>query len=840
MSPHINRSKLERLTKRFGELDPDALAQLAGSMVYAHIPDIDNVARPLCQEVARLLDEAAWDDEVTSKAVAYLPRLLVARAAIVRNRSQLAAADGWGAMRKAVREAIGAPLASVFEHDCRIRVWAMDAAKSCYVGLLTLGMGPVFRAWFESEDLVLAREDAPYTNLPNSDCLVLSKEMIDKFLRIKGDNARAKELARLYTHREMLGIGPVVEETYTFEFQDGEDDMPWALSFDLGGGSGDPASTRCDRLVLRTVELLLTPLLKDVSFGLKAINSKSPSASGINPMVKADESILLDRIGLSAAEGDEDPVNESSECVERDIATPLHSPASSAPPDRAVQDVFDAKFDCIPCTYADGVEGNPPLPWVFSLGDEGVRHVLRWWIETRKHSEAGASLLYGPSGCGKTVLAATLAGPGGRQGPVVISNWPRGALGALQKVKGGITATDMPYAPSDVERAGRGVVVIDEALTAILSDSTGLGTLRGPVEDIINGRLIAEEYADDRGVRRQWRAQAYVVFTGSESEYRAIIGQKQTSHWSRRFGEPINVPGWSGLTPASRAVVLRWYVLSVLSEKALVAAELDAVVLGAVIYGLHPRVFFDRENMSGLRALAKYAGKYGRCNSGVLAIDAELFTTFLRDRVGLGPHGQVRELARQLSQGPLPFIRLGVGSPFEARLSPLEKIIVRMAACGGREQSGHCVDEAELTEALTDVSSQDDVYRTAYLFSAAVRRSRDSAGNDPQRTGCMRYQQHFENKKPWERLVNEYLPRPVGKGRQATPADLKTAGPSKGALGDNFAEFVLNNARTIQQSVERLACAYPPLLHVPPYWHWPEILSDSTYGEDDTYVSESQ
>ena len=208
---------LKLLSQRYRDLgDVEAIANLASVMTYGHLAGAD--AHTLCEKIAGLLCKAAWDDDDPTEALNLLPKLVEASKIANGNCDLLANIDGWGPMRKAVHEVIAAPLSSVFGHACRVRIWAMDGHSGNYVGLLTLGMGPEFKDVFESENLVLSRENTPYIALSESRCLILSAETVDAFLRQKGDTPEVRKLRQFYYDDTMLGLGTIVAETYTFEF----------------------------------------------------------------------------------------------------------------------------------------------------------------------------------------------------------------------------------------------------------------------------------------------------------------------------------------------------------------------------------------------------------------------------------------------------------------------------------------------------------------------------------------------------------------------------------------------------------------------------------------------
>jgi hypothetical protein len=179
------------------------------------------------------------------------------------------------------------------------------------------------------------------------------------------------------------------------------------------------------------------------------------------------------------------------------------------------------------------------------------------------------------------------------------------------------------------------------------------------------------------------------------------------------------------------------------------------------------------------------------------------------------------------------WLEIGEGSSFESALTPFDQIVIRIAKCSGHSGGKkYCVTEDELKKAISSFRSKDDAYRATYLLVAAVRNN-DFEGHDPARTGPKRYQEHFEKQKQgaWQDFLRQYVRLPDG--TPVNPGELKVEGPSKGKCGLEFAESVETNARTIQADVERIACAFPSFLHVPPYWHWLDLLSGTDLSLDE-------
>ena len=99
MAPNAHHDILDLLTRRYEKLEnAGELAFLASAMTYGHL--VDGAVHEFCRKVAHLLCDAAWDGQLTSQALEYLPRLLVATATMESERNQRATADCWGATLK--------------------------------------------------------------------------------------------------------------------------------------------------------------------------------------------------------------------------------------------------------------------------------------------------------------------------------------------------------------------------------------------------------------------------------------------------------------------------------------------------------------------------------------------------------------------------------------------------------------------------------------------------------------------------------------------------------------------------------------------------------------------
>lgn len=806
MSAGIDYISFDLLLQALLREEASLLPGFAASMQYGLL--VDGATRNLVTTSADILYRAMLDQEDIAPALRVFPRFVRQTDRALRSQTVLESVRGWSDIRKAVTEIVAVPLSSVFGHKCRMRVWAIPPYAERYVGLLSLGMGETFRIEFEGgKQLPLG--EAPYERIDNTRCLLLGREKVEVELgRRPGEDSN--EALRWY--REKLGLGPIIQETYTWHIPElslasdtpvplGGSNATWALSFDLG--RHDAGERNCDRVLLKLVDRFVWALKDDLSKALERV-----AAGGLSAVPEAAEISLLSKSTI-------EPSAASKVAPEGGIIVATRPPPTASPT-TDLEALFRSPLVCIPSTFPE--PGDDPMPWICSENDPAASKVLDWVNRVIAQPGASTALAVGPSGAGKGILARTLVGKGRRPGPIHrfdLGDDPRQALmNFLGAEKDYYNNSDKRE--SVVRNAGSGVVLIDEFLTALVQ-TPEFDLLKGSVEELRQNRRLSEL---PQSTGRRWKPEALLVFTGPPEDYQVV--HQRYKHWIRRFGPTLWVPGWLELTPQSRAAIFRWHLLREMAKRDIRQAEVHADAFYWLVTDPHPAEFFAECNMDGIVSIIQNAGAMSAAENGKLRLLPEHISDAIRDKL-CSP-------ASSPKSGSNGWLLIGQGSSWESSLKDeLDQLIIRLALKASSESQAELESKEALWSALRKISSKDDVYDTAYLFCAAVRLVEAEHEIDPCRTAPNRYQEHFDNKAPWHQVLAKYLPKvpSANSPREATPADLKVRGPAKGPQGDAFEEHVIRNAARLQSTVERLACVHPPFFHVVPYWNWPHMLARS-------------
>ncbi len=805
----------------------------------------------LGQNIFGILRQANQDDDepnylgVISDVVEQSDRWLNAR-------DQCCAVRSLAELRDVLHAAILTPIDTVFGHECRIRLYAADLRQRKYTGLVALRMSKDFIDKFESGFEIDVFEP-PYQVVADTSCYALTRSRIDDL-----PPGTDPEQQRWYLDK--LGLG-TVPATFTWHFSEAgpvtyehvkaaiaahRTEWWWALSFDLG--SQNSGATPAVPL-LRIAESVLTLMAPALSAAIKRVLQEADSSiiehSGTGtpplPLLTGNEQV---QTNADTARGPVTRQRQTHDPTQERQIEGAHSRSLKEGEQRiAVSVVGDdnrgiaswfTQSDCIPSRE----------PWFFAATDGAALDVAQSWEELRiPRTPPGSVLLCAPPGCGKEIIARSFAGPLARGGtffPVMIHTDEKDLEIELFGVtKGRYSAVE--DGTSKVQLAGNGAVFLDEFPGWILSNPGSEAKLRSHVENLAKGRPVFRVGAAEQKKGRPWTNGALLVFAGPPDETDRFL--EEYPHWPERFRRTIRIPSWADLSPASRACILRWFLI-----KSLAASEVNQAFVHHNAFErlvVQPDERFRKGNMRAVETVVDRAASLSAARNfhGI---------ALYPDDLSVGGAG-ARVQREEVVLGDADWLALGVGSPFDGDvwLGSQCDLVRAVAECPEADHgSGHGCVTTKLKIAIgynedegsVDIT-HDQLLDLHYLLLAAVRNSARSKSVTPEKseadpflTSVSRVTHHFNSRVPYNEAFKKHF------GEQGTPASFRITSAEGGKQqypnGPIFRDYVRQNARRLQGLVERVACAYPPYIHLVPFWDWeqlstPERIQIATNGERD-------
>ena len=701
-------------------------------------------------------------------------------------------------------------LDSALGHHCRLRVYRIDAAAGCYRGLASRGMK--LRDYANHFDVAPGARGVPFEKterLPRSAA---------KYGRMEGTACQrltTDAIASLDTndrdwYARVIGFGKVVAASYTWEFTpDGVEELSYAddrakperyvAAISIDGGAVRSPNEKDAGIENRSVHLLSIDWLDDLL--------RSPIGDAFAGGISGLVGTLAERAGKSAPARNVAMVNDGLA-----LLTP--------------------RLKAIPA----GVPNEHS--WIFAEGDEACENVYKLYDKFR-NSDVWLGIL-GASGVGKEVIARALHNNGHRRGGQFIKvNVPGWTSELVSIVGGGIAAGTFTgqgdSAQSVFEAAHGGTCFWDEVF---LADAVTLGKLLSPLSDLKERREATRTGLGDVQ-NRAYPADIRSISAGDPSKQEPFFD----GHMERRlFGAKMPLPSWADLSIDSRTVLVRWMMLHALREHNLKDGRMSAALFRYLVYG-EPETLLET-NMGGLSNIWQTLGELQ--TNGVFNLRC------LREQFRPAEQAIAASLMDAGHDADYPeSLRLG-GGECEKRLSAFERVALRIARCnaGGSAQDA-CVSEEEGRAAIEELLGfqekplwHDQLCEALYLLFAASslhlttmhpsKRDAETAARSEKKdllaTAPRPLLRHFQNRSAFEEPFKSALGRPLGSLTKRTANEPKTA--------LRFQEFIEQPdvVARLLQSVERIACAYPPFLHHVPYWaHW----ADRHVGQSGNISGES-
>jgi hypothetical protein len=680
-------------------------------------------------------------------------------------------------------------LDSALGHFCRLRVYRIDAAAGCYRGLASYGMEPVrYVQRFDAGNGVrfdatasLPGSAAPYESIAGTSCHLLKASAIKTL---------DPSVQRWY--ESVLGFGPSITESYTWEFtSDGVAEKPFpeerlqperfvgALSIDAGGVaslSQRPNGITNLRLHPLAIEWLDEVLCSSIGMAL---------AGGISGLVGfLGESNISQRV-----------TQRSSANGVPTLLSPRIKVIPVSPPKNSNQELNQ----------------NQEFAWVFAEGDPACEEINKLHDHYRT-SDTWLGFI-GPTGTGKELLARALHENGHRRDrkfdsfSAPLLNRDLGRLDLFGAAKGTYTG-QVDEREGKLKRLHGGTLLFDEIFKL---DAAALGELLNPI-NTLHDRRVAQS-ADGA----TYEANVRVISAGDESQRMDWFD----AQWESRLIMPrIAVPSWLQLTEESRVVLVRWMMLRTLQRERLSKGQMS-FALYQFLAQYTPRRLAET-NMRGLARIGEGLG--ATCKDGAFRLSPILSTvqgddyTFACKLINDGLDNQFPD-----------HLRLGEGTEAESRLTAVERTVFNIARCEANETECRCTTEHDGTALgeLIESGEDTDLAEALYLVYAAtslrrftlssIEKPKDDS-KDRLSTGPTRLLKHFRTPGEIKRPFHERIGANLG-------AMVKQDKGERGTRAAKFQQYIEQPriASGLFQSVERIACAYPPFLHFVPYWaYWDE------------------
>jgi len=677
------------------------------------------------------------------------------------------------------RDFIVFPFRRLLGESCRVRLYWIKYATGEYGGLIGYGMPATFHESFINKSLPVV--EPPYKEIPGTSCFILSSEAIEQKFGSDGET-------KLW-YRDCLGLGTVVDHTFTWHLDQtglittNITKGVCAISFDTGlrtrkGNHG--AAVHYDPVVLRILDRLLAHAyaerITDVFYRLSPnLGATSTSTENIS---KA--------LAITVAEVAETSADSPKTCN-----------LDSLLAEETIQSLF------VPA-------GHEGAPWLCAVNDTKGTRVIQTFQE-RAIMLRGASgfVIYGPSGCGKEMIARSIFTHSGRLGQFKKLDVVSGADGLEKFVnrlrgldKGTFTGQRPESYPSLIAEAGNGVVFFDEFLRTLCDFRESQTQWRGLFEDLLTGRTVTTAEG-----KHPFNNQALLIFTGESKDWDDIKQDPRLSHWPARCSRDgaLVIAPWCEFTAHSHFVFLRWCLLVYLCELGRTHGSFERAALQKLMEISGDARKGPRFIRNALRTSCVVADGRIRVSSDALRTSISAGTLDIPRAADFRTDGNGYE----------EVLHLGPGSPYAERLTPLERLIIRVSieTDMGKSQKSGIVSPTELENAVQEIDSQQTMRAAQYLLLAAVRRA-PLTENDKKGTGPTRFEDSFRPKTAYVNRFKSFFP-------ENAPGDWLIGGSEEGAT--MFEPEIMKAAGNLQAQVERISCAYPPFLHYVPFWLHPEL-----------------